>query len=258
MGIGAWSIAHSLLQNGRRIVTNYSTESWLTLSAAFCLCLALTGCADGPFNEMYAYNPFHKDGPEETEFGPTPRIQVAAISGLANSADRLSPQQQEQFSADLFERLRNEPDPAIREHIVNALGAFSTEVSAQGLRMALGDAVPTVRVAACEAWGKRGGSDGVEALSRTLGNDEEVDVRLAAARALGEFPDSPQVIKALGIALESRDPALQHRGVVSLKKISKKDYGNDLGAWRRFAAGENPPLPAPPSVADRLREWSLF
>ncbi len=81
-------------------------------------------------------------------------------------------------------------------------------------------------------------------------------MRLAAAEALGKI-NSPDSIKALAVALDDRDPALQYAGVQSLKAITGRDYGPDVQAWRQVASGGNPP-PYTPSVAERLRKVSPF
>ena len=86
--------------------------------------------------------------------------------------------------------------------------------------------------------------------------DKDVDVRLAAADALGKIK-SPEAVKALAVALDDRDPALQYAGVQSLKTITGRDLGPDVQAWKQVAAGENPPM-ATPTVAERLKKASPF
>jgi hypothetical protein len=39
----------------------------------------------------------------------------------------------------------------------------------------------------------------------------------------------------LARALEDADPAVQYRAVASLKKVSGRDLGNDVNAWREWA-----------------------
>jgi hypothetical protein len=60
------------------------------------------------------------------------------------------------------------------------------------------------------------------------------------------------------VALDDRDPAMQYVGVQSMKALTGKDYGGDVAAWRELAGGGSPPLPPPPSLAERLRGWSPF
>ena len=118
------------------------------------------------------------------------------------------------------------------------------------LKAALADADTHVRVAACEAWGKRGDAQAVSLLSEALRSDVDADVRLAAAKALGETKN-PEAVAALGEALADADPAMQYRAVLSLKKVTGKDLGNDVDRWQQYVKGE---LPEPtPSLAERIR-----
>jgi hypothetical protein len=36
------------------------------------------------------------------------------------------------------------------------------------------------------------------------------------------------------------------------------DYGGDVKIWRQVAAGQTPPLPNAPSLAERVRDFSPF
>ena len=75
-----------------------------------------------------------------------------------------------------------------------------------------------------------------DALIRTLDGDQNLNVRLAAAEALGRFPDSEEVRQALVSALESQpDPMLQitlihllvnmeeKRAARSIEKLIRRD-----------------------------------
>ena len=68
-----------------------------------------------------------------------------------------------------------------------------------------------------------------------LEQDEDVDVRLAAARALGHFRH-PQAVAALGSTLDERDPALRNRGLLALRDAAEVDLGMDLAAWQDHVA----------------------
>src|SRR5258708_1039608 len=105
-----------------------------------------------------------------------------------------------------------------------------------------------VRVAGCEAWGKRGGDAATQMMCETLKTDTDIDVRLAAARVLGDLKD-PKARPVLGLALDDPYPAMRYRAVESLKKISGKDF-DDLTSWREYAQGGEP---KEPSLTSRLR-----
>jgi HEAT repeat protein len=89
-------------------------------------------------------------------------------------------------------------------------------------------------------------------LAGALSGDVDADVRLAAAKALGETK-GPEAAKALGEALNDADPAMQYRAVLSLKKVTGKDLGNDVNRWQQYVKGEPAP---PPTLAERF--WQLF
>jgi HEAT repeat protein len=114
-----------------------------------------------------------------------------------------------------------------------------------------------VRVKCCQALGVRAEAVSIPALSNVLKEDQDHNVRIAAARALGEIK-SPEAVQALTTALDDRDPAMQFVGVQSMKSVTGKDYGPDVEAWRQVAAGKTPEPPKTPSIADRLRRASPF
>jgi hypothetical protein len=43
-----------------------------------------------------------------------------------------------------------------------------------------------------------------------------------------------------------------------MQAITGKNYGGDVAAWRQVAAGESPPEPAAPSIAERIRDVTRF
>jgi len=148
--------------------------------------------------------------------------------------------------------LGREMNDHIRAEIIHVLGNLSGPTADALLRAATEDPSREVRMAACRAWGGRGGDIGAAVLSQVLTGDEDPDVRLAAIDALGQCRD-PAAVAALGPALENRDPAMQYRAVLALKDLTGKDLGNDVDRWRQYVQGEVPAETQPASVADRLR-----
>lgn len=217
--------------------------SWLS-------CLAI-GCNSGPFADIN--NPFARDDLEmEKQYGPTPPEQLGSLRALRARASEISTAEQERLSLELAKRVQNEVDPVMRTEVVRALGEMKTPSAVAGLRAALNDSDPEVRVAACDGWRNQSGPEAIMILAERLGSDTNIDVRLAATKALGGF-DQPAAVQALGLALDDPDPALQHRAVLSLKESSGKDYGNNLEAWRQFARGGQPPEER--TFASRLRQY---
>ncbi len=224
----------------------------------FLACLplvALLGCADGPWPYLVSMNPKMRQQWESDEaYHPTLHRQLAEVNALRDAASTLTPQQQRHWCGEMQHILSTHTNPLLRAAAIDVLAEFSVPEAAEGLRLGLKDGDSTVRRAACVAWSKRGNQEAIERLSETLGSDTDPDVRIEAARALGQFRD-PIAYRALGLALDDKDPALQYRAVESLKQASGKDFGNNLDAWQRFAQGEDPGPEYIPSLAERIRKY---
>jgi len=141
--------------------------------------------------------------------------------------------------------------------VVNAIAEFRTPMAQQVLEAGLSDGDETVRVACCQALGRRAEAVSTASLENALRTDQDIDVRLAAAEALGKIK-SPEAIAAIVVALDDRDPALQYVGVQAMKSITGQDYGPDVQVWRQVALGGNPPPAEAPSLAERLRDARPF
>jgi HEAT repeat protein len=165
----------------------------------------------------------------------------------------LPPPEQESTSLRLAEQLADEQDAIIRIEILRTLGRFHTPTADAMLRAGLEDKDIDVKTSVCELLGERGDSNSVQILADTLAQDENLDVRLAAARALGKIKNQAAV-QPLGLALDDPDPALQRRAVESLKQVTGRDFGNDVVAWRTFVQGGEP-AKRPFSLADIWRRW---
>jgi HEAT repeat protein len=76
-------------------------------------------------------------------------------------------------------------------------------------------------------------------LRELYAGDVDLDVRLAAARALGQTRD-PAAMATLAIGLEDRDPAMQYRTVKALRQIAPQDLGDDVERWRQYLSGAAP------------------
>jgi HEAT repeat protein len=153
---------------------------------------------------------------------------------------------------DLTNAIRSEEDPIIRAEIITTLAHYDGSTVDRVLKAALQDPDPDVRVAACRAWGRRGGSVAIELLTTAMTSDVEIDVRLAAAKALGRLKD-PAAVAPLGKLLEDPDPAMQYAAASALREVTGQDFGADLNQWRQYVKGENPRPAGPTSVAERLR-----
>jgi HEAT repeat protein len=165
--------------------------------------------------------------------------RIEELKEIAKQAPTKPPVEQEAISKRLAVMIEKEKDHLVREQILTTLAVYPTPLAARVLSAGMNDPEPDVRISCCRAWAKRGGHEAAERLSHSLINDNNFDVRLAAARGLGKVKDR-SAVQPLADALADSDPAMQYRAIESLKVISGKDYGNDLEAWRQYAKnGQN-------------------
>jgi HEAT repeat protein len=204
------------------------------------------------------------------KYGPVAFKRVEFIKMEGKYAAEGGPQEKQKVADDLARSIQTEQDPLVRMEMVRTLTTIPNETAASVLYNGMKDPDPEVRVAVCEAWGKRAAiatkAGGVATpqttetdaaarlLSEALAGDTNVDVRLAAARALGKVRNDPRAVGALGIALKDQDPALQFRAVASLKEVSGKDFGNDVGKWQQYVDSVVPPGQQPKAIAGRPQE----
>ncbi len=197
-------------------------------------------------------------GSDETadlaKYGPVAVQRVQEIQAQAKKAAKGDAQQQEAFTADLAKRMQQETNCTVRLAIISTLTKFNTASANAVLYAGLKDPEADVRVACCEAWGKRPGPDSTRILSETLSSDTDHDVRMAAVKALGSAGDK-QAVKALGLALEDPDPSMQYVAVASMKSVTGQNLGTDVNAWREMAKRDDPPVRSK-TIASRL--WNLF
>jgi len=223
---------------------NYSAKTvlWLVLSSGPLLAL---GCQAWPF------------GARERTSIITPAMRVATIQEIGARADGTNNAEQTDLVNQLALQIRTEPDPLVRRAIQEAVGEYRTPLARDVLLAGLHDGDSNVRRTCCLELSEQEGSQIVASLSHVLQQDKDQDVRMAAVDALSRFR-SPESIAALAIALEDRDPAMQYAGVRALRDLSGQDLGNDVNAWRQYAAGETPAIQPNISVAEHLKRLSPF
>lgn len=208
--------------------------------------LWMTGCAE---MELPSWVPFQ--GPaSDTLAGVVPPWQrMAEYRKLAEAEGKVPASEKVRISEQLASTIATEQDPLIRSEIIRTLGVYPSPAADAVLKAAMSDADAHVRLAASEAWGKRGGEQAIALLAEAVHGDVDSDVRLAAAKALGDTGDKGAV-KPLGDALNSDDPAMQYAAVLSLKKVTGESYG-DVGSWQQYVRGETPPTP---TLAERFQQ----
>lgn len=172
---------------------------------------------------------------ERELYGMTADQRIEELRSQARAAQEESADRQVVFVQGLAGRLLGEHDPRVRAAFLPIVAGFDTPTARAICAGGLEDPDPLVRTAACDAWQQIGGEDAVRHLAHRFRADEEIDVRLHALRRLGTLGDEA-AIPALAEALEDPDPAVQFRAVASLREVSGRDLGNDVNAWRAWAA----------------------
>ena len=216
-------------------------------------CLAAigwAGCAGPSRGWRNAFLPFGRDRTDTVPGLLPPQERIALLRKMGKKAASANPAEQERISGELAQAFRVETDPLTRLEIIRAISGCPTPAAASVLEAGLADSNADIRVAACNAWGRRGGPEAAARLSEVLASDIDMDVRLTAAMALGETGDA-RAAAALGEALEDRDPAMQYVAVRSLREVTGEDLGNDVNRWREYVRGELPSSSSPVSVAER-------
>jgi HEAT repeat protein len=201
----------------------------------------LPGCADLP-----TWVPFNGPVSDEIPGLVTPARKIKQLQRLAMEGPGSTPQEQRSVVERLTLSIRTEADPLVRAEIIRTAGEYPIPEAAPLLKAAMQDPDAEARVAACEAWRKRGEDpQATDLLAGVLRNDKDHDVRLAAARALG-CTRTPQAIAALGEVLAETDPAMQYRAMMSLKELTGEDLGNNVEHWQQYVK-EGHAQPAKPN-----------
>jgi hypothetical protein len=121
---------------------------------------------------------------------------------------------------------------------VALLGQLESPQAIETLKLASRDSDSQVRLAAVNGWQSQPAGIAVVQLQEIIGSDTDVDVRLAATRALGAFPGRDSV-NALSLALTDSNPAIQFLATESLEKITGEKIGVDVAAWQSFIAAQS-------------------
>jgi hypothetical protein len=225
-------------------------RQWLLLILCSIAALGSGGCAD--MDILPTWVPFQGTISDTLPGVVTPAQRIAELHKWQAEAAKASPQQKQSISEQLVNSIRTEKDALIRTEIIRTLGAYPSAAADGILKLAMNDPDIQVRIAACDGWGKHHDDQAVELLGAAMSSDVASEVRLTAIKSLGETRN-PAATKPLGDALNDTDPAMQYLAVQSLKKVSGKDFGNDVNRWQQYLRTGTPP--PPPTLAERLRQW---
>ncbi len=131
---------------------------------------------------------------------PTERIK--SLQELARKAPATTdPVQREAICRDLAQQIRKEPDSILRGEILRTLAAYGGPTATAVLHVAVKDTDADVRKLVCDLWGRRPDAEAAQVLADVMASDSDKDVRMAAARAMGQCHD-PMAVRALRRSLE--------------------------------------------------------
>ena len=198
----------------------------------------LSGCQLWPFG-----------GNERTSI-ITPALRAASIREMGPRGRDADEAEQARTCEQLARQIQTEPDPIVRRAIQETIAEFKSPLAGSVILAGLNDDDRDVRLTCCRLLAARGDEQSVASLSQLVGADADIDVRLAAVDALGKIK-SPASVAGLAAALKDRDPALQYAGVEAMKNVTGEELGNDVQAWRQYAARTTGSAEAPVAVAER-------
>lgn len=209
------------------------------------------GCQSGP--RLGGLNPFHRS--ERTTF-VTPAEKAQQIRAYADRATGQDTPEQQALVQELVAKLAAENDPLLRQAILETVARFETPLAGKAMLAGLSDDSEFVREASCRLLEQHPTPGATEALAARAHGDDSLDVRIAAARAMGpNGADRQQLLRLL----EDRNPAMQLVGVDAMRKATGQDFGGDVAAYIALARGETPaPREDRVEVANRLPDWVPF
>lgn len=121
-------------------------------------------------------------------------------------------------------------DPMVRAASAHALGLHGQPADALLLATALGDSSQLVRWEAAKGLQRIHNDQAVAPLIEAMVEDEDVDVRMAAATALGQYRERG-VIEALIRGLDDRSLGVAVHARRSLNILTGENFGTDPVAW---------------------------
>ena len=204
--------------------------------------LFASGCAEGPLWRAGKYSPWARNQwAEEEQIANTLFTRKHTMSELAGSAQNAPVEDQQKVAEQLTDTMHSDPVLLLRLHAVKLLGTLRCPAAIQGLVDASYDHNSDMRIAAIKSWKAMPAEKAIPHLQEMIGSDSNVDVRLAATRALGNF-SGQDAVRAISLALDDPDPALQLRAAESMQIVTGEQFGKDVIAWQEYVKNI---LPAP-------------
>jgi len=127
-----------------------------------------------------------------------------------------------------------ETNPLVKAAAITALGRHGRPSDVPAIAATLSDASVQVRWAAARALQRLHNDEAVPALLvAMLAEEQDEDVRMAAAIALGQYPQD-RVFQGLVAALDDRRLSVNAAARESLRTVTGQDFGLDPKAWLKW------------------------
>ncbi len=138
--------------------------------------------------------------------------------------------------------VQSEPNPLVKAVSVSALGRHGSPEDAVLIALCLDDEQFQVRWEAAKALQRLHYPAVVPVLLTTLRDeDEEADIRVASAIALGQYPQD-RVFQALVAALDTMQLSINEAARRSLATLTGEDHGLEPQPWLRWYDGVSNPF----------------
>ncbi len=196
--------------------------------------IVVSGCAEGMFWKTGRYSPWARDRwAEEERIADTLFTKKKRMEETVQAAKGGGFDEKQRAGEMLGQTASRDSVLLMRLHAVQLLGELDCPAAQDALENASRDYNSDVRIAAIDAWQRKTPDLAIPQLQELVANDTHIDVRLAATRALGNFSGG-SAMRALEIALNDPDPALQLRAAESLRASTGQPFGHDVVAWQHY------------------------
>ncbi|MEM1108057.1 MAG: HEAT repeat domain-containing protein [Planctomycetota bacterium] len=125
-------------------------------------------------------------------------------------------------------------DPTVAAVAAAALGNHGEPADSGRLTPLLTRDEPFLRWQAAVALQRLHNPQAISPLITAATGDDDTDVRIAAATALGQYP-GPEAYRGLTLALDDRAYGVSRAAREALKLMTQHDAGDDPRAWRQYA-----------------------
>jgi hypothetical protein len=192
------------------------------------------GCAEGPLWRAGKYSPWARNHwAAEEQIADTLFERKRRMNESVAAVENAPVEDQQKVADGLVEILHRDPVLLLRLHSVQLLGKLNCPAAVEALVDASHDHNSDIRIASIKSWASLPPETAIPNLQEMIGSDTNVDVRLAATRALGGF-SGQRAVAAISLALDDRNPALQLRAAESLQAVTGEQFGRDILAWKKY------------------------